>query len=208
MTLTQQQRVALTVAAILLGITIIVAGFVHRIQQPRIMTVSEMRANGLFIFDTPRDPGKFVLTNHKGSEFTDQSLEGDWTLLFFGFTFLAELKGSLEGTEAASTNVVMVSVDPARDTVEQLSTYVPYFHPEFLGVTGDFPDILSFARRFNAPFRKVTMEDGSYQMDHSANVVLINPKGDFHGFFRAPLDLAKMKVTLRSAQYYWSQQYD
>ena len=102
---------------------------------------------------------------------------------------------------------VMVSVDPARDTVEQLSTYVPYFHPEFLGVTGDFPDILSFARRFNAPFRKVTMEDGSYQMDHSANVVLINPKGDFHGFFRAPLDLAKMKVTLRSAQYYWSQQY-
>ena len=219
MTLTQQQRVALTVVAILLCIAIIVAGFVHRIQQPRIMTVSEMRANGLFIFDTPRDPGKFVLTNHKGGEFTDQSLEGDWTLLFFGFTycpdvcpttmsFLAELKSSLDGTEAESTDVVMVSVDPARDTVEQLSTYVPYFHSEFLGVTGDFPDILSFARRFNAPFRKVTTEDGSYQMDHSANVVLINPKGDFHGFFRAPLDLAKMKVKLRSAQYYWNQQYD
>jgi len=202
MNLTQQHRVALTVIAILLGIAIIVTGFVHRIQQPRIMTVSEMRANGLFIFDTPRDPGKFVLTDHKGKKFTNQSLNGDWTLLFFGFThcpdvcpttmsFLAELKGSLEDTEAASTNVVMVSVDPARDTVEQLSTYVPYFHPEFLGVTGDFLDILSFARRFNAPFRKVTMEDSSYQMDHSANVVLINPMGDFHGFFRAPLDLAK-----------------
>ena len=106
MTLTQQHRVALTVIAILLGIAIIVAGFVHRIQQPRIMTVSEMRANGLFVFDTPRDSGQFVLTNHKGTEFTDQSLEGDWTLLFFGFTycpdvcpttlsFLAELKGSL-----------------------------------------------------------------------------------------------------------------
>ena len=53
MTLTQQHRVALTVVAILLGIAIILAGFVHRIQQPRIMTVSEMRANGLFIFDTP-----------------------------------------------------------------------------------------------------------------------------------------------------------
>ena len=79
-------------------------------------------------------------------------------------------------TEAESTRVVMVSVDPARDTVEQLAQYVPYFHPEFLGVTGDFPDILSFARRFNAPFRKVTMEDGDYQIDHSANVVLINPK--------------------------------
>ena len=91
MTLTQQHRVALTVVAILLGIAIIVAGFVHRIQQPRIMTVSEMRANGLFIFDTPRDPGKFVLTNHKGNEFTDQSLEGDWTLLFFGFTYCPDV---------------------------------------------------------------------------------------------------------------------
>ena len=101
----------------------------------------------------------------------------------------------------------MVSVDPARDTVEQLSTYVPYFHPEFLGVTGDFPDILSFARRFNAPFRKVT---GRWQLSNGSQRerCLINPKGDFHGFFRAPLDLAKMKVTLRSAQYYWSQQYD
>ena len=126
MTLTQQHRVALTVVAILLGIAIIVAGFVHRIQQPRIMTVSEMRANGLFIFDTPRDPGKFVLTNHKGTEFTDQSLEGEWTLLFFGFTycpdvcpttlsFLAELKGSLEGTEAAPNQTfTMNGARPAR----------------------------------------------------------------------------------------------
>jgi len=219
MTLTQQQRVGLTVFAVLVGITIIVAGFVHRIQQPRIMTMSEMRANGLFIFDTPRDPGQFALTSHKGAVFNEESLEGDWTLLFFGFTFcpdvcpttlsfLAGLKESLEGTEAESTDVVMVSVDPARDTVDQLSQYVPYFHPEFLGVTGEFPEILSFARRFNAPFRKVPTEDGDYQVDHSANVVLINPQGDFHGFFRAPLDLAKMKVTLRSARYYWSEQYD
>jgi protein SCO1/2 len=149
-TFTQRQRVGLTVAAILLGIAVIVSGFVHRIQQPRIMTVSEMRANGLFLFDTPRDPGEFALTNHFGKPFTAESLEGDWTLLFFGFTycpdvcpttmsFLAEVKDNLVGTEAASTRVVMVSVDPARDSVDQLAQYVPYFHPEFLGVTGDFP---------------------------------------------------------------------
>ena len=145
MTFTQRQRVGLTVAAILLGIAVIVSGFVHRIQQPRIMTVSEMRANGLFLFDTPRNPGEFALTNHFGEPFTATSLEGDWTLLFFGFTycpdvcpttmsFLAEVKDNLVGTEAASTRVVMVSVDPARDSVDQLAQYVPYFHPEFLGV--------------------------------------------------------------------------
>jgi protein SCO1/2 len=46
-------------------------------------------------------------------------------------------------------------------------------------------------------------EDGSYQVDHSSNIVLINPRGDYHGFFRAPLDLAKMKVTYRSARFIW-----
>lgn len=214
MTTKNNRRIWLTVGLILLFIAIVLASFINRIQQPRIMSSVEMQNNGLFLFDTPRDPGEFQLTSHRGQPFTDTSLEGHWTLLFFGFTncpdicpttmsFLAELHGQLEGTEAADTEVVMVTVDPARDTVEALAAYVPYFHPEFTGVTGEFLDIMKFARSFNAPFRKVTAEDGSYQVDHSANVVLVNPRGDYHGFFRAPLDLAKVKVTYRSARYLW-----
>ena len=156
MTLSQNQRVGLTVAAILLVIAVIVSGFVYRIQQPRIMTESEMRANGLFVFDTPRDPGAFSLVDHRGEEFTERNLEGDWTLLFFGFTycpdvcpttmaFLSELSESLEGTEAETTEVVMLSVDPARDTVEQLASYVPYFDPDFTGLTGNFTEVLSLS---------------------------------------------------------------
>lgn len=210
----QRRGVWITVGLILLFIAVIVASFVHRIQQPRIMTVNEMRANGLFLFDTPRDPGEFSLIDHNGEPFTATSLDGKWTLLFFGFTncpdicpttmsFLADLHKQLESTEAEDTQVVLVTVDPARDTVEQLASYVPYFDPSFVGVTGEFIEILKFTRKFNAPFRKVTEPDGSYQIDHSANVVLINPRGDFHGFFRAPLDMAKVKVTYRSARYLW-----
>ena len=116
---------------------------------------------------------------------------------------LAELKAQLAGTEAQDARVAMVSVDPARDTPERLAEYVPYFHPDFLGVTGEFADILSLAQRLNAPFRKVSDPEGAYQMEHSANVMLINPRGDYHGFFRAPLDIPKMRVTLRSTQYVW-----
>tara|TARA_Y100001958_G_C21206327_1_gene532381 strand:- start:1321 stop:1686 length:366 start_codon:yes stop_codon:yes gene_type:complete len=116
---------------------------------------------------------------------------------------LAELKAQLVGTEASDARVVMLSVDPARDTPERLAQYVPYFHADFIGVTGDFTDILSFAQRLNAPFRKVSEPDGAYQMEHSANVMLMNPRGDYHGFFRAPLDIPKMRVTLRSTQYLW-----
>lgn len=212
--MSQSRNIKLTIAGLLLFITVIVAGFVYRVSLPRIMTASEMSANGLYLLEAPRNIGEFDLIDHHGNPFNPGRLEGQWTLVFFGFThcpdicpttmtFLNTFLESLEGTEAQDPQVVMVSVDPARDTVQQLADYVPYFNPDFTGVTGEFLDIHRFATKLNTPFRKVMDEDGSYQVDHSSNIVLINPRGDYHGFFRAPLDLAKMKVTYRSARFIW-----
>lgn len=212
---TEQRRgVRLTVALVLTFILIVVAGFVHRIGQPRLMSDSEIRANGLYLMDPPRDFGDFSLADHRGEPFTPAFFKDQWTLLFFGFTycpdicpttmaFLDQFVGELEGTEAKDTQVVMISVDPARDTVEQLARYVPYFNAEFTGVTGEFLDLFRFATALNTPFRKVAGQGEDYQVDHSANVVLINPRGHYHGFFKAPLDLAKMKVTYRAARHLW-----
>ena len=180
------------------------------------MTESEMKVNGLYLLQTPRDIGEFALVDHHGEPFNPARFKGRWTLVFFGFTycpdicpttltFLNEFMVSLEGTEAQDTQVVMVTVDPARDTVQKLAGYVPYFNPDFIGVTGDFLDIHRLATALNTPFRKVMGEGDNYLVDHSANVVLINPRGDYHGFFKAPLDLAKMKVTYRSARALWEQ---
>jgi protein SCO1/2 len=213
----QTRGIRLTVAALALFILVIVAGFVYRVQQPRVMTETEMKINGLYLLEKPRNFGEIQLVDHHGEAFTRDRFLGVWTLVFFGFTycpdvcpttmtFLNELVGQLNGTEADDTRVVMVSVDPARDTVEQLATYVPYFNPEFTGVTGEFLDIHRFATALNTPFRKVPGQAENYQVDHSANVVLINPRGDYHGFFKAPMDLAKMKVTYRSARVMWERQ--
>jgi len=210
----QRRGIKLTVAAVVVFMSVIIAGFVHRIQLPRIMSAAEMKANGTYILETPRQIGEFSLLDHHGKAFIPAHLEGQWTLVFFGFThcpdvcpttmsFLSNFIGELEGTEVADTRVVMVSVDPARDTVEQLASFVPYFNADFTGVTGEFLDIHRFATALNTPFRKVPGQGGNYQVDHSSNVVLINPRGDYHGFFKAPLDLAKMKVTYRSARYLW-----
>ena len=210
----QSRNIKITVAAILVFITVIVGGFVFRIQQPRVMTATEMKVNGLYLLETPRNFGEINLVDHHGEAFTRDRLEGGWTLVFFGFThcpdicpttmaFLDKFMGELEGTEVEDTQVVLVTVDPARDTVELLAEYVPYFNDEFLGVTGEFLDVHRFATALNTPFRKVPGQDENYQVDHSANVVLINPRGDYHGFFKAPLDQAKMKVTYRSARVMW-----
>ncbi len=211
----QSRNIKLTVVGLVGLIALIVAGFVYQLQKPRVMTKSELKLNGAFMFETPRAIPEFALTDHLGQPFTGESLEGQWTLMFFGFTycpdicpttmaFLARFISELEGLpEGDDTRVIMVSVDPARDTPERLAEYVPYFDPSFTGVTGEFLDIHRFATALNTPFRKVPGEDGNYLVDHSANVVLINPRGDYHGFFKAPLELAKMKVTYRSVRVVW-----
>ena len=211
----QARGITLTVVGLLIFIAIIVGAFVHRVNQPRVLTAAELKLNGAWVFDQPRQLEPFQLTDHNGQVFDAESLTGQWTLVFFGFTYcpdicptsmalLGQLMQQLEGLpEANDTRVVMVSVDPARDTVEQLAQYVPYFDPDFLGVTGDFLEIHRFATNLNTPFRKVPGQGEDYQVDHSANVVLINPRGDYHGFFRAPLDLAKLKLTYRSIRATW-----
>jgi protein SCO1/2 len=215
MTAQQARGVKLTVVGMLILIAIVVGSFVNKVSMPRVMTSSELKINGAYMFDTPRALPEFTLLDHNGDVFNKAALRGQWTLVFFGFTHcpdvcpttMAELGRFvqlLDGLpEQADTRVVMVTVDPARDGVEQLSQYVPYFNPDFLGVTGEFLDIHRFATALNTPFRKVPGQGEDYQVDHSANLVLINPRGDYHGFFKAPLDLGKLKVTYRSVRAVW-----
>ena len=209
------RNIKLTVLGLVILIAIVVAGFVNKITQPRVMTDSELKINSAYMFETPRALPPFALIDHNAQVFDKARLEGRWTMVFFGFTFcpdicpttmaqLAQLMEKLDGLPEADTQVVLVSVDPARDTPEQLASYVPYFDPDFVGVTGEFMDIHRFATALNTPFRKVPGQDPeNYLIDHSANVVLINPYGDYHGFFKAPLDLAKLKVTYRSVRAVW-----
>jgi len=212
--MSQRSNIRLTVL-ILLGVMVLfVGGFVLRVTLPQEMSTTELKANGLYLHETPRSLGLFQLVNQKGEAFVPGSLQGRWSLLFFGFTycpdvcpttmaFLDNFVAGLDEDERLDTQVVMVSVDPARDTVEQLAEYVPFFNPTFIGVTGEFLDIHRFATALNTPFRKVAGSGDDYQVDHSANVVLINPKGDYHGFFKAPLDREKMMKTYRAARSGW-----
>jgi protein SCO1/2 len=212
----QSRGIRLTVGVILVFMLVAVAGFVYRMQQPRVMSEAELKVNGLYLLQRPRNFGEIKLIDHKGQPFTRARFQGRWSLVFFGFTycpdicpttmaFLNDFVGQLEAAEVADSQVVLVSVDPARDTVDQMARYVPYFNPDFIGVTGKFLDIHRFATALNTPFRRVPGQDEeNYVVDHSANVVLINPRGDYHGFFKAPLDREKMTVTYRSARAAWN----
>jgi protein SCO1/2 len=125
----QTRNIQLTVLGLLLFIAVIVGGFIYRMTLPTVMSAAEMKINGLYLHETPRSIGDFELVDHRGESFGPARLKGHWSLLFFGFTycpdicpttmaFLNELVAKLDSDEAADTRVVMVSVDPARDTAE------------------------------------------------------------------------------------------
>ena len=212
--MTQATNIRRTVALLLVFMLFLVAGFVYRLSVPRGMTEAEMQAEGLFLLETPRRFGELKFTDHHGEAFERSSLQGQWNLVFFGFTYcpdicpttmalLNEFVGALEPDEREDTQVVMVTVDPARDSVAKLAEYISFFNLDFVGVTGEFLDIHRFATALNTPFRKVPGQGENYLVDHSANVVLINPRGDYHGFFKTPLNQAKMLTTYRALRQQW-----
>jgi len=207
----QQRGVKITLLVSVSFIVVVLAGFINKITTPRLLNSMEMRANGAFVFDQPRIFNDFTLTDHHGQPFSLAQLQGKWTLMFFGFTHCPDVcpttmatlnhwVAALEPEVLADTQVVLVSVDPARDTVTKLSEYVPYFNPDFVGLTGDFIEIKRLANQLNIAFAKVVTdtERGDYSVDHSANIALINPRGHYHGFFKPPLDIARLKLTYLS----------
>lgn len=187
-----------TVIIICLFMATMVGLLVHKQLSRPMLTVEELRDHGVFLYDKPRIIKPFSLLDHHGQPFDNKRLQGKWSLVFFGFTYcpdvcpttMAMMKNMLASIEDKSivenTQVLMVTVDPARDTVAQLAQYVPYFHPDFIGITGEFLNIHSFATNLSAPFQKVPGGGENYSVDHSAYVFLVNPYGDYQGFFKPP----------------------
>lgn len=197
-----------TVIVLLLIVASVIGLIIHKVTKPRILDQMELRANDAIIFDTPRRFSDFQLIDDHGQSFTREDLQGKWSLLFFGFTQcpdicpltlldLSRLMPELPEEIAEETQVILVSLDPARDTPEVLTEYVAAFNKDFIGVTGEFLTLRRFANELNVAFAKVTQGD-DYTVDHSGNIVLINPMGDYHGFFKPPFSLEKLQLTYTS----------
>lgn len=188
-----------TVWVLIAGIALLLAGFVLNKLNPPPLSDIQLRQMGLYLFQNPRALPDYQLLNEEGEAFTPESFKGQWDLVFFGFTFcpdvcpttMATLKqayDALPEAERESVRVVLVSVDPGRDTVQAMKSYVEHFDPSFAGVTGEFLDIHRLATGLSIPFAKVPGGGDNYQVDHSANIAVINPRGHYVGFFKSPHD--------------------
>ncbi|OZI55196.1 SCO family protein [Bordetella genomosp. 5] len=129
------------------------------------------------------------LVDHNGTPRKLSDFSGKALVVFFGFTqcpdvcptALAELAQVMEklGPDADRVQVMLVSVDPERDTADILKQYVTTFDSRFLGLTGTPEQVRKTAGSFKAYYAKVPSKDGStYTMDHSAGFYLFDTKGD------------------------------
>jgi protein SCO1/2 len=140
------------------------------------------------LLDAPQAVKNFTLTNTEGERVELAALRGKYVLLFFGYSYcpdvcpttLADLSRAVKvlGKDAEQVQVLMITVDPERDTPERLGHYLSAFNPSFMGLTGTPEEISAVATGFGIFHEK---HEGSaatgYLVDHTATVSVIDPDG-------------------------------
>lgn len=194
--------IAVAVGALLLGY------YASQLINPAASRHSLELANATLYPEDFRTMPPFKLLDEDGTAFTNMRFKGQWSLVFFGFTYcpdvcpntlslLAQVKTSLN--DRADIQTLLISVDPERDTTEKLKPYVDYFDPAFIGITGDMEAIKTVTQYFGVFFAKTPNQDDSshYVIDHSAGIFLLNPEGKLFALFSPPHDAAAITQDLQ-----------
>lgn len=148
-----------------------------------------------------------TLIDQDGKPFDTRSLQGRWHILFFGFTAcpdicpttlsdMRRLFGQLPSDTRERLQLVLITADPARDTPQQLKTYLDYYRAGFSGLTGEMEQLQQLSRALGLPFVPANETQGDYSVSHSGNLALVGPDGTLRGHIRAPLMLDGLQRAL------------
>ena len=138
--------------------------------------------------------GPFKLTDQHGAEVTERDFAGRYMLIYFGYTFcpdfcplsLANMTQALDLLPPEQAEQVMpmfITVDPERDTVEQLAEYAPLFHPRLVALTGTPEETRQRPRRTGLFQQGWQWRWNDYLMDHSTFIYLMGPDGKYVDHF-------------------------
>ena len=173
------RRILVIAGVVLIGVLVAYTFILPRLQ-PHVFAGSVIQSNE----KAPR----VDLQASNGDTVRLSDFAGEVIVLYFGYTFcpdvcpttLAKLADAMEilGTKAEDVQVIMVSVDPERDTPDMLDEYVTHFHPDFMGITGELAAVDRVATLYGVYYEK---EEGSaatgYLVNHTATVMVIDRDG-------------------------------
>lgn len=193
------------VLGVIIAVVIILAGlgvYSHYRQSSAVASMAQQSAQNTSetLLPTPKTVSPFTLTDDEGQTFANENLKGHWGLVFFGFTrcgdvcptTLTELNKmytQLEQTLTAEQlpQVVFVSVDPDRDTADVLHRYVKNYNPHFIGASGSADNLSIFVKDLGLYYsKKPRAGSNDYGMDHSSQIYVFNPDGNWAGILTYP----------------------
>lgn len=205
----------------LIGLALIVAGALLSQYLFLTIPVAPELGPGTTRLEPARVLRDFTLTDHRGRPFTLAQLQGHWSLLFFGYTHCPDICPTTMSTlnavahkiaalpnpapaPIATPQYVFVSIDPERDTPELLAKFVPYFNPDFIGVTGTADAIAALTKQLSVLYLKMDSPNPQgYLMDHSAALFLIDPRGRLHALMSPPFDTGAMARDFQKLSAYY-----
>ena len=162
---------------------------------------------GIILLPQSRHLPDVKMTDQDDQPVAMDALKDKWSLLFFGYTFcpdicpatlaqLRQLRTQIPEETWNNLRIVLVSVDPARDTPEQMKKYLGYFNAGFMGLTGEPDTIQKLSSAVSIPYIPADTSKENYTVDHSGNLAVVGPDGTQRGFIRAPINIDKLAAQL------------
>ncbi len=209
-----KNNIRLSLLLIFVFIATILFGFVNKLTAPRILSNEELLVNGFYRLQQPIPLSDFSLEKEDGSYFTKSDLQGKWTIMYFGFSScpsdcpvtMSELRKLIntlreKDFELYDKQWILVTIDPERDSAEDINFYASRFDSSFIGLRAERPTLLSLTTQLNVA-KVMPMKHEMHSIEdlskHVNNIILINKDAEYFGFFRPPFDISKLSLTYQS----------
>ena len=209
------RNIKISVMLIIFFMVTVLFLFVSKLTTPRYLSSGELLVNGFYKFQEPKQFSDFSIMTSGSQELTKQDFAGKWTLIYFGYTrcpaecpvamsLMKSLYATLDGKNLnlADKQVFLITIDPENDTADAVDSYAKAFNTSFMGARGDRATLLSMATQFNVmvvePPKAMDHDHMGHLENHSNNILLVNPMGEYVGFFRSPFDEENLLLTYQS----------
>ena len=193
---------------LLFGIVIFLSVYsVWRISQPRVLSVDEMKVNGFYKYGNNEELRDFRLVDHDGAEFTKEDFQNKkLNFLYFGYTscptecpvMMSVMRQLYEKIETEEVAYYLVSFDPDIDTLDRLKAYVTGFNPEFMGLTGEMPEVVKLGYQLGVE-KLAPMENHMNQriIDHTNHLIVVNSDAEVLGIFKGQFESSAMALVVK-----------
>ena len=209
------KNIKISLALIILFMVSVLSLFINKLTTPRYLSETELRVNGYYQFPNPREFSNFQILTSNNLMLEKDIFKGKWTLIYFGYTrcpaecpvamsLIKTLYSTLEskGFKLDDKQVLLFTIDPENDTPNDVDKYAKAFNESFIGARGDRPMLLSMATQLKVrvvePPKNMHVNHMDHLENHSNNILLINPDGQYVGFFRPPFNEEKFLLTYQS----------